>query len=221
MNETTKSIMARLKESTRELHDEAEHCTFNVTLVKGRLPREAYVESLCQLYLIHQALDDSLFLLRDEWLSIARVVQDYHRQTPYLEADLAHLGCDPYRIQPLPATRRFLERMDHIARSSPIAILGVHYVFEGSHNGTRFIARAVRRAYLLNDGDGTRYLDPYGDRQTIYWQAFKDQMNTLSLTSEVSDAIVCAAVTTFEGIIDLYRELWAAHQTAEATGQAV
>ncbi len=64
----------------------------------------------------------------------------------------------------------------------PLRLLGMHYVLEGSNNGSRFIARHVGRAYQLSTGPGLRYLDPYGDRQRAYWMDFKNAMGKFQFT---------------------------------------
>lgn len=201
-------IMVQLKESTREQHDAAEHGAFNEQLMKGRLPRESYVRSIEQFFLIHRALERRLRRLRGELPAFERVLREEQFQEPYLREDLQYFGIAIDAIAPLPATMRFIKHIETLAEQEPIALLGVHYVFEGSNNGSRFIARAVRRAYNLADTGGTRYLDPYGDRQTETWQTFKEAMNATPFTPEQTLAIVRAAGDTFMAVMALHRELY-------------
>ena len=99
-----------------------------------------------------------------------------------------------------------MERIDEMAASEPVGLLGMHYVFEGSNNGSKYIAKAVRRSYQL-DGDGTRYLDPYGENQRAYWQQFKDDMNSIEFSPAETEALLRAAGETFEGVMQLHKEL--------------
>ena len=72
--------------------------------------------------------------------------------------------------------------MDRLASEQPMALLGILYVLEGSTNGSKFIARKVRPAYELPaTGEGSAYLDPYGDVQPARWQEFKAAMDALNL----------------------------------------
>lgn len=201
------AIMPRLKAETQAQHDATEHGAFNENLVKGKLPLESFVDSLEQLFLIHQALETHLRRFMDREPAFRAVLRDYQFQEPYLRDDLAHFGRNTETITPLPATRRFLEEIDELANKTPVALLGVHYVFEGSNNGSKFIARAVRRAYALAENAGARYLDPYGERQKDYWQQFKDDMNAVAFTSDQMDGIVAAARLTFERVMQLHHEL--------------
>lgn len=109
----------------------------------------------------------------------------------------------------LPATIALTETFARLAEERPASLLGAHYVFEGSKNGGRFIARAMRGAYGLAGPDGFRYLEPYGEEQPHRWKAFKAAMETLPLSSTDQDAIVDAAKETFRGIMGLHRELYA------------
>lgn len=213
----TRPIMFELKESTQNLHDQTEHGNFNKELVNGRLPLTQFVESLAQFYLIHRALETQLRSHLPHSPAMAAVVLEYQFQEPYLLNDLAYFGRNCETIQPLPATNEFIARIDAAAAECPAALLGMHYVFEGSNNGSKFIARAIRRAYNLTDGNGTQYLDPYGDQQRDYWQAFKDAMNAQDFADAERHAIVRAASETFAAVMRLHRELDAGSTPAPQT----
>ncbi|HKQ50191.1 MAG TPA: biliverdin-producing heme oxygenase [Phycisphaerae bacterium] len=215
MTDHNASIMLRLKEYTQSLHDATEDGAFNQELVKGHLPRERYVEMLAQLWLIHRTLEGQLRAHAGSVSAFHAVLRDYQYQEPYLAADLAFFGRTLSTIEPLPATKRLMDRIDAMAANEPAGLLGMHYVFEGSNNGSKFIAKAVRRAYAL-DGDGTRYLDPYGENQRAYWQQFKDDMNAVVFSASQTDAILQAAGAAFEGVMQLHKELQESPATANA-----
>lgn len=208
MQETDASIMIRLKQETQARHDATEDGTFNQELVKGRLPLDRYVESIAQLFLIHRALEEKLRERRETIPAFQRVLRDYQFQEPYLREDLAHFGRDPESIKPLPATEKFVFAINRLAESCPVGLLGMHYVFEGSNNGAKFISKAVRRAYNLTERNGTTYLDPYGENQREYWQAFKDDMNAVGFSPDEATAIVHAACGAFDLTMQLHRELY-------------
>lgn len=210
------AVMPELKRATQTLHDSTEHGSFNKQLVQGRLPREAFVELLGQFFLIHRALERHLrseVSARPAWQS---VVKDYQYQEPYLRADLEFFGVDPEGIEPLAATRAFVAKIEDYAANQPVGLLGIHYVFEGSNNGSRYIARALRKAYDLNDG-GLRYFDPYGDQQATYWKDFKDAMNAIAWSQDETQVLVESACTGFEGTGKLHQEMGVRYGT-ETTG---
>lgn len=216
MTDSAASIMLRLKEYTQSLHDATEDGAFNQELVKGHLPRERYVEMLGQLWLIHHALEKQLREHARSNAALKAVLRDYQFQEPYLLADLAFFGRAPETIKALTATARLVERIIELSNREPAGLLGMHYVFEGSNNGSKFIAKAVRRAYAL-DGEGTRYLDPYGENQRAYWQQFKDDMNAVVFTEPQTDAILHAASAAFEGVMQLHKELQESPATADVS----
>jgi len=94
--------------------------------------------------------------------------------------------------------------LGRIAASDELALLGMRYVLEGSNNGNRFIARAIRAGL---PGAPTRYLDPYGEAQRPRWVQFKADMDAVGFEAGQQDRIVAAAQEMFAAIGALSREL--------------
>ena len=199
MTEETRSVMQRLRESTRDLHDAAEHHDFQRAFAQGSLPRARYVSYLQQMYLVHAALEEQLRSAAETSEAIRTVVDERQYQVPYLVEDLEFFGVDPSSIDPLPATQRLIVEIEEMA-SAPASLLGLHYVLEGSNNGSRFIARGLKPAYGLTSGPGLRYLDPYGDEQKERWLDFRAAMDRIGFSEEDSDRLVEAARHMFQGI---------------------
>ncbi len=204
---TGNGIMTRLREETAQLHSDTEQGRFQGMLMAGKLPLDAYVASLEQLLLVHRALEAHLQRHAALDTNIKHVLRDYQYQEPYLLEDLAHFGRKTDEIKPLPATEAFIREIDRFATSCPIALLGAHYVFEGSNNGGKYIAKGLSRVYDLNDGKGLKYLDPYGDNQKAYWQEFKSSMEATNLSDDDQNAIVKAAKDTFGAILRIHNAL--------------
>ncbi len=201
------SIMQRLKTDTTGLHAAAEQTTFQQAMVAGRLPLDHYVASLQQMLLIHRTLEHHLRLHR-ELPAIAAVLRDYQFQEPYLLNDLQYFECIVDQIQPLHATSDLIAAIEVTAAANPVALLGLHYVLEGSKNGGKFLAAAARRAYNLEGDAGLRYLDPYGANQRTYWQDFRTSMEGAQLSPRDTVAVLDAAALMFTAITRLYRELY-------------
>lgn len=201
------TIMGRLKSATADLHHAAENTRLQRRLVKGDLPRELYTAFLGQMWLIHAALEQAVRDAADTHAGFAAVVRDYHDREPQLRADLAFFDVDADAVTPLPATAAVLADIERCAARRPVALLGMLYVLEGSTNGSRFIARAIRGSYRLGQGPGVAYLDPHGELQRPRWQAFKDDMNGVGFTEVESDDIVEAAKCVFRSLTELSDEL--------------
>jgi heme oxygenase len=205
----TRGVMQRLRDETREHHQRAENRSYEQALIRGTLPRATYVEGLSQRYLIHAAIESAVRRLAETRPRLAVLIDSVHQQAPHARADLAFFGLDPATIAPRRATRRALEFLAKLEAENPVALLGAHYVFEGSKNGARYIARSLRKAYAL-DADGLRYLDPHGDQQRPVWESFKQKMESASFPPPEIDAILAAAKATFDLVAELDDELYPA-----------
>lgn len=212
MTEETQSVMQRLRESTRDLHDAAEHHDFQRAFAQGTLPRDRYISYLGQMYLVHQALERQLRSAAETSEAIRSVVDERQYQVPYLVEDLEFFDTDPDSVEPLPGTQRLIDEIEQLA-SEPASLLGLHYVLEGSNNGSRFIARGLMPAYGMAPGPGLRYLDPYGDEQRERWLDFRATMDEVRFSPEDADRLVDSARHMFQGIVHISDDL-----LAEAVG---
>lgn len=208
MTEETQSVMQRLRESTRDLHDAAEHHDFQRAFAQGSLPKDRYIGYLGQMYLVHKALENQLRSAAETSAAIRSVVDERQYQVPYLMEDLEFFGVDPETLEPLPGTRRLIEDIEQMA-SEPASLLGLHYVLEGSNNGSRFIARGLMAAYGLTPGPGLRYLDPYGDEQRERWLDFRTAMDAVGFSEEDSDRLLKSARHMFQAIVEISDDLLA------------
>ena len=100
-----------------------------------------------------------------------------------------------------------LADIERAADEQPVTLLGMLYVMEGSTNGSKFIAAAIRKAYELT-GPGTTYLDPHGDLQKERWRTFKHDMDSVGFDEAESLAIINAAMGVFRCFINLSEELY-------------
>lgn len=201
-------VMDRLKEATTSLHTRAENSNFQTALANGTLPLTIYVAYLGQLLLVHQLLERHLRNCMNSIPAFALVIKDYQFQEQYLRADLAYFEVNTAKLERLPATRQLIERIETTARTNPTALLGYHYVLEGSNNGAKFLAKSLRKAYGLPSNGGTNYLDPYGDQQRAHWLQFKQDMNSIGFSEEEVANLIEAAQTMFEGFVDIGDELY-------------
>lgn len=202
-------VMARLRDETTEHHQRAESRPFERALLGGTLPRALYVELLAQRYLVHRVLERAARDLRDAHPVLVDILRDELFQEANLVADLEHFGIDQDAIVATRATRALIEEIERLADQRPLALLGVYYVFEGSKNGARYVARSVANAYGLPPGSGLRYLDPHGEQQRALWLDFKQRMDDCAFSTADQDAMVAAARLTFDCVGELDDELWA------------
>lgn len=198
----TLPLSARLKSETHDQHIRAERHPVQHSLVGGRTTTAEYIRYLEQMHHMHEGFERALRRAAAANPTVGAFVQEHHYRLPQLRQDLAFFQVtDP--AGPSEGTQRFTAWVDDLATSDPLSLIGVLYVLEGSTNGGRFIARALRRALSLSDGGGTAFFDPHGETQSERWGAFKRTLDQLALPDATQDAIVAAASRTFDAIVDI------------------
>lgn len=194
--------MDRLKHETAELHAVAERQPLQAAMVSGRVSREAFVAFLAQIIHVHAGLEGLIRQHRDACSRLRVVGEEQLRHSSRIAEDLLALGGSMPEA-PGAATRRLIDQLQRSATEAPMSLLGAHYVLEGSMNGNRYIAKAVRRALGLEGCTGTRYLDPYGDAQREVWQRHRAEIDRLDWAEHEADAAVRSAKAMFQGIVEI------------------
>lgn len=184
-----RSLTTRLKDDNWKLHQIAERAEGPAGLIKGTLSKEGYVSILGQQWHMSHALDRAFAPALDARPELKEFVLPEQFLTGYIEEDLTHFGICPMHQPIEPGTKRYIEEVREQA-GDPLFLLGLHYVRLGACNGNRYVAKAVRKAYDLPEtGEGTRYLDPFGESQREKWYAFKGELDDLRLTSDERDRV--------------------------------
>jgi heme oxygenase len=191
-------VMLRLKEATAELHTRAERSEFQSRLIRGVVTRGEYADWLGQLLLIHEELEPRVREFLGARPALAGLIPAELYQAARLRADLAHFGVAPDSLAPCAAAARVIGAIRAAATNAPAALLGFYYVLEGSKNGSKYIAKALRRTLGLVPGAGDRYLDPHGEDQPRLWGDFKRGMDAVGFEEAEVAAMIDAACAMFE-----------------------
>jgi len=197
-------IMENLKESTAEQHRDAERRQLQREMVRGQLAPETYAAWLGQMFLVHEALWESIAARRADHAPLAAVVLDEGLHVGHLRADLAAFDIDADDVAPLPSTQRAIQAIAKESESDPLSLLGYNYVLEGSMNGNQYIARALQQAPGIS---AMSYLDPYGEMQRPSWQAYRERMNEAGFDESQGQRIVVAAGNMFSFIAEMSDDL--------------
>lgn len=200
--------MGRLKAETAEQHAIAEAKPLEAALIGGSIGHDQYKEYLAQRWLVHRELEAATDRVLDEDRRLSGLGLPGLYQRANLEADLAHLGLDTAAIKPLKGSEDLIGTIRNAP--SPAVLMGIYYVFEGSKNGARFIARSLGKAWGKTDLEGMKYLDPHGEAQRGLWMKFREDMNAIDWSAEEQDVMVKAAQDTFDAISALDDEIHAA-----------
>lgn len=206
------TIALQLRESTRSAHNSAEGHGFQKELGSGSLPLPTYSAYLSQLFLVHQALESAM----NGQPYMGPVVSQEQLQTEFLRQDLDALGVNPAEITPVNTTKTMLNRINELAKSSPTALLGYHYVLLGSKHGGKFIASVSKKSYSLGSR-GAFYFDPYGPEFQQHWQHFVNGINRLTLPEAEIEHMLFAASEMFAFVESLGSELMTRRHTISGT----
>ena len=196
----TEGVMARLKAGTAAQHAVAESKPLEAALIEGSIAQAQYEKYLSQRWLIHRELEAATdrALKTDARLASLGLPSLY--QTKNLEADLAHLQANLKSIHPLSGATHLIQE---IQKAAPATLMGIYYVFEGSKNGARYIAKAMAKAWGKADTTSFRYLDPHGESQRGLWMKFRSDMDAIPWAAAEQDEMVKAAQSTFDAISSL------------------
>ena len=197
-------IMARLKSETAAQHAEAESKPLEAALVSGAIGQDQYKKYLAQRWLIHRELEAATDAALKKETRLGSLGLPGLYQTKNLESDLGQLGVDLKSIQPLKGATKLIAEIKNAA--SPATLMGIYYVFEGSKNGARYIAKALGGRARIT---ALKYLDPHGEAQRGLWMKFRADMDAIAWTPAEQDSMVQAAQATFTAISSLDDEIHA------------
>jgi heme oxygenase len=206
MQASEPTVMDALRLSTADMHTQTEGQDFQRQLGSGTVQKEQYVQYLGQLYLMHKHLGELLEKATAD-SRVAAVLAPYHTDLSAVSADLQHFGVAPGSVSALAATKSLLNHMDEAGKRSPLALLGLLYVLEGSTNGAKFMAKTLRQGLDLPEDKGASYFDRYGDKQRERWTAFKETMNKQNFDQTEIEVIVAEAKYLFQSFFEIGTEL--------------
>jgi len=205
------SLAARLKESTKDLHQQAEFHPLQQSIVRGEISRADYARFANAMRQIHEAMEAAMAKLAKSDARVRRLFHDHHRRLHHFDADLALLGSVGSAEQ-IECSIDATELLGATRFADPLAWLGVFYVLEGSSNGGQAIARVLRRAWDL-PAVSLRSLDPHGSATRERWQEFRAGLDACEFSPSERESIIAGASATFRGIVllmDNYVEATAA-----------
>lgn len=171
------TFLARLKESTRPLHEDIER---SVDMATGMKSIDGYRQLLERYLGFVEPAEDRLGQVVSPG-----AVPDFpaRRKSRLIRDDLVALGVDPATIAGLP-------RCDDFPDMTPLPrALGCLYVLEGSTLGGQYMAKHVESTLGVRRDAGSAYLRSYGDDVGPMWKRFG-----AILTEHASDEPTCLAI---------------------------
>ena len=193
---TQERFSSRLKESTKHVHDNAEHSTFMEDLMGGSLNTEAYLRLINQYVHIYEALEAVSEHYRAEPSPITEpFIHPGLDRAEYIRADIRALGQDGDIDAPLPATAEYVERI-RATINSPERYLAHHYLrYLGDLSGGQAVAALVTRHY-------TELPKP-----KVFKDGYRELLDNAPLTDEQREALIEECVEGFRINASLFAQL--------------
>lgn len=208
-----------LRERSWPLHDEANGAGFITALMAGKISRAGYADMVTQHLFVYEALESVAAGMRDDPLAGPFVTDDLDR-VPSLRRDLAFLlgSADALDdLEPLPATRRYADRIRETAQW-PGGFVAHHYTrYLGDLSGGLAVGTLVARTYGFElGGDGVRF---YRFEQIPKPRPFKDayraRLDAAPWNPDERDRVIDEVILAYRMNTAIFTDLAAAHPVAD------
>ncbi|WP_344227635.1 biliverdin-producing heme oxygenase [Microbacterium binotii] len=140
---------AALRERSSGAHSGSEGAGFMSDLIKGEGTRDDYVALVAQHWFIYEALESAAERMRRDPVA-AVFISERLTRLPALAADLEFLVGPDWRerIEPLPTTRRYVDRIHQVGATWPGGFVAHHYTrYLGDLSGGLFIGKLMQRRF--------------------------------------------------------------------------
>lgn len=168
------SILVRLKEITRPLHDKLEQ---DLNLLRPDFSIDDYIFVLERFYGFYKPLEEVLSFTSDR------------AKTKSLETDLMHFGINPNRIE-------VTHSLPDLSTSSHV--FGLRYVIEGSTLGGQILSKHYKEIFDISPDSGCFFFSGYGKDTMVKWKEFQEELLRFSMSENyVENDVLESAKSTF------------------------
>jgi heme oxygenase len=214
-----------LRQATWGAHEEVESGPLEAALADGRLRAEVYADLLAQSLPVYRAIEELAPQMAADPLAGPFVRPEVFR-TAHVERDLAHYWGDEWRarVELLPVTQFYVERIRTVAAADPIAWIAHGYTrYLADLSGGLVIDKAITEAYgLEQDGRWLYTFDlPSGVDPKAWKNAYRQLLNLLDLDTATAIRLIEEALVAYQCNIALNDALVARHGDIELEPQVV
>ena len=205
-----------LRERSSSAHAGSEHAGFMADLMRGQGTRDDYVALVAQHWFIYEALEAAAERMKADPVA-ASFISDKLTRLPALEADLAFLiGADwRERIEPLPTTRRYVDRIRQVAATWAGGFVAHHYTrYLGDLSGGQFIGRLMARQFgFETNGIGFYLFADIADPQA-FKEVYREQLDAAPWDAAEQARVIDEVLVAYQFNTDLFTDLAAAKSAA-------
>lgn len=198
-----------LRERTWSGHSDSEGAGFMTDLMKGDGTREDYIALVAQHYFIYEALEAAETVFADDPV-VAHFATPRLTRLPALEADLEFLIGPDWRdrIEPLPATRRYVDRIRQVAATWAGGFVAHHYTrYLGDLSGGQFIRKVMQRRFGFDtNGVGFYLFDEIADPQE-FKQTYRDELDQVDWDDAERERVIDEVLLAYRFNTELFDDL--------------
>eukprot|EP00316_Scyphosphaera_apsteinii_P005993 CAMPEP_0119330192 /NCGR_PEP_ID=MMETSP1333-20130426/77702_1 /TAXON_ID=418940 /ORGANISM="Scyphosphaera apsteinii, Strain RCC1455" /LENGTH=278 /DNA_ID=CAMNT_0007339521 /DNA_START=52 /DNA_END=885 /DNA_ORIENTATION=+ len=198
-----------LDDGTRKSHSVAENTAFVTGFFRGIATKSSFAQLVCALYYVYAAMEAAFEASTDP--SVQALDYPELRRIDALEQDMEYYFGSTWRhnIVPSAATRKYVERVQHVAREEPYLLVAHMYTrYLGDLFGGQMMGGMARRSLQLEAGKGTAFYqfdDIPGTK--VFIEKWYAELNKLELTDAQKVKIVDEGNVVFALNIEVFEEL--------------
>ena len=201
-----------LRERSTAAHSSSETSGFMADLMKGEGSREDYIALVAQHWFVYEALEGAADRMRENPVA-AVFITDRLTRLPALEADLEFLlGPDwRERIEPLPTTRRYVDRINEVGATWAGGFVAHHYTrYLGDLSGGLFIGRVMKRRFgFETNGIGFYLFDDIAD-PAEFKNVYREQLDAAPWDEVERERVIDEVLLAYRFNTELFEDLAAA-----------
>jgi heme oxygenase len=199
----------RLRAQTQAAHTRAESAGFMSNLMGGTGSVDDYAALLGQYFFIYEALERVGESFRTDAVGRA-FVNDALLRSAALASDLEYFEGDTWRdrIVALPATERYVARLESVAASSSASFVAHHYLrYLGDLSGGQIIRVMVQRHYAIPDEGLSFLVFPLIPKPKPFKDLYRAALEDAAWTAEERDGFIDEVDVSYGLNYDLFTEL--------------
>ncbi len=204
-----------LRERTWTSHASSEGADFMSDLMSGKGTRGDYIALVAQHYFIYDALEAVAAQMEHDPVA-SRFIEPGLTRLPAIEADLAFLLGDEWReqIEPLPTTRRYVERIHAVAGWAG-GFIAHHYTrYLGDLSGGQVIRTLMQRQFGFETNGVGFYLFDQIANPKAFKETYRDELDSVDWSAEERERVIDEVITAYRFNTELFVDLAAAKSAA-------
>ena len=198
-----------VRERSTAAHSSSEGSGFMSELLKGDGTLDDYIALVAQHYFIYVALEAAADNMRSEPVASA-FITDALTRLPACEADLtALLGANWLeQIAPLPATQRYVDRINEIGSDWAGGFIAHHYTrYLGDLSGGQAIKRLMQRHFGFDTNGVLFYIfDDIADPKA-FKESYREQLDAVAWDAAEQDRVIDEVVRAYAYNTALFEDL--------------